>query len=70
MTYYSISATTEGRMIHSWPAGKDRVAATTCASHFAQYCARVMYPLATKVRVYEYSSTELRSSCIACYEVK
>lgn len=67
---YSISATNEGFMIHSWPAGTDRVAAITCARHFAQYCARIMYPMATNIRVYEYSTSALRSSCIACYEVE
>lgn len=66
---YTISATTEDRTIHSWPAGADRVAAITCASRFARDCARVMYPLATKVRVYEHSTTAPCSSCVACYEV-
>lgn len=67
---YTISATTDTRTIHSWPAGADRLAAITCASRFARDCARVMYPLTTKVRVYEHSTDEPRSACIACYEVK
>ena len=67
---YTIAATTEDRTIHSWAAGTDRVAAITCASRFAQDCARVMYPLATKVRVYEHSTDESCSACIACYEVR
>lgn len=67
---YTISATTEDRTIHSWPAGADRVAAITCASRFARDCARLMYPLATKVRVYEHSTDEAHSACIASYEVR
>lgn len=67
---YTIAATTNDRTIHSWAAGADRLAAILCANRFAQYCARVMYPLATKVRVYEHSSDEPRSACIACYEVE
>lgn len=67
---YTIAATTNDSTIHSWAAGADRLAAILCANRFAQYCARVMYPLATKVRVYEHSTDEPRSSCIACYEVE
>lgn len=67
---YTIAATTNDRTIHSWPAGTDRVEALTCAIRFAEYCARIMYPLSTKVRVYEHSTDEPCSACIACYEVE